>query len=219
MKTVYFVRHGEATANIRSSDLYEGYTSPLTEVGWKQAEKIAERASKLPVDILLASTMLRAQQTAGVISKKIGKEIESSDLFTERRDPESFIGRIWADPETQRGYEEWKETSFMEGKRVLDGETFGDMKDRARKALSCLESLPKSHILVVTHGFFLRMLLAYLIFGDSLRPDEFRKFIKATRTDNTGITVLTFGAVPQHAVDLHEERWMIRVYNDHAHLG
>ena len=75
MKTIYFVRHGESTANI-GFPTYQGEASDLTEKGIEQAKFIAMRCKKLRVDALLASTANRAKQTAEYIGKEIGKEIE-----------------------------------------------------------------------------------------------------------------------------------------------
>jgi probable phosphoglycerate mutase len=220
MKTVYLVRHGESRANVRGSKYYEGSESPLTEKGLQQAEDIAERSSKLPVDLLVASTMVRAQQTASAISKRIDMPVVPSELFVERLDPTSLIGRPWDDPETQRIYKEWDKTSFLEAERVLDGENFEDLKDRAQRALKFLEAREESHILVVTHGLFLRILVACVLFGEDLSAKEYKRFFAATLTQNTGITVLRFMEDTQVRVDiLARQGWVLYVFNDHAHLG
>ena len=84
MKTVYLVRHGESSANVGATKYFEGAESPLTEKGTEQARYIAERCTKLPIDLLVASTVKRAQQTASAISERINKPITSSELFVER---------------------------------------------------------------------------------------------------------------------------------------
>ena len=81
MKTIYFIRHGESEGNI--GPLRQDGSSSLSERGRAQATFMAERCAKLPIDVLVASTMTRAQETALIIGERIGKEIISSPLFVE----------------------------------------------------------------------------------------------------------------------------------------
>ena len=212
MKTIYLVRHGEAENNVRTSPYFLAHPG-LTDDGHKQAEIIAKRASHLPVEALIASTMTRAQETAEHISTRIGLPIESSDLFVERRCPTTLFDRLWDDPETQKILKEWEQTSVVDDVRVLDGENFADLRSRAQKALKYLEQRPESNLLVVTHGVFLRVLAAYMLFGESLIAGKSESFLWGMRTQITGVTVLKY--------DPKETRhpWHLLVWNDHAHLG
>lgn len=221
MKTVYLVRHGESEANLGDTTLVQGETSPLTERGKGQARAIAERVARLQFDVLVASTAVRAQETARIIAEHTGHiDIETCSLMTERIIPQQLLGKERHSPEVQRMLETWG-TAFFDDSvaRTSDGENFVAIKQRAAEALAYLEGRPEQRILVVTHGFFLRVLLAYVMFGDALTAQECRQFLKATRTKNTGMTVLSHGLVAKHAIDPGEVRWLIRVFNDHAHLG
>jgi len=75
MKRIYFVRHGESESN--AGGIRSGPDTPLTQRGYEQAEQIARRCANLPVEVLISSSMLRAQETAKIISEKIGK----TDIF------------------------------------------------------------------------------------------------------------------------------------------
>lgn len=216
MKTIYLVRHGEAEINPTHDNLpthYKGGDAELTPRGLIQAGKIAERVANLPIQAIVASTMVRAQQTAEVISKEINLPIESSDLFTERRNPKSFIGLEWADPETQRLEAEWVRTFFVEDARLLDGENFQDMDIRAKQALAFLSKRPEDHILVVTHGFFMRFLLARVVFREKNSPQIIKSLEKGFRTANTGLTLIHYDPADTYC------EWYISLWNDHAHLG
>lgn len=212
MKTIYLVRHGEAENNVRASSRFKAKPA-LTELGHKQAEIIAERALHLPVEVLIASTMTRAQETAEHISTRVGMPIESSDLFVERRCPTTLFDRLWDDLETQKILKEWEQTCVVDDARILDGENFADLKSRAQQALEYLEQRSESNLLVVTHGVFLRVLAAYVLFSESLTSGQFESFLWGMKMQNTGLTVLRY--------DREEERhpWHLMVWNDHAHLG
>lgn len=69
-KTVYFVQHGESELNVGKETLFIT-DSKLTDEGLKQATLIADRAGRLPIDVILASTLSRAQHTAACISQRI----------------------------------------------------------------------------------------------------------------------------------------------------
>jgi broad specificity phosphatase PhoE len=214
MKTVYFVRHGEAEINLKSSEAYGGSESPLTDHGKQQAQLIADRAAHLPVTVLISSTMKRTQQTAAFIAEATGLPIELSPLFVEREMPSLLVGQNKDDPETIETMKEWMRSSVEEGIRVLDGENFDDLQERGIQALSLLADHPEDNILVVTHGFFLRVLLGLAVFGGSFSAAHLKALRWGLRTTNTGLTVLRY--------DDNDDRqtgWHLLAWNDHSHLG
>ncbi|MDP2648425.1 MAG: histidine phosphatase family protein [bacterium] len=222
MKTIYFVRHGESEENVgfhTGEGVFQGETSPLTERGREQARFIAERCAHLQFDALVASPAVRTQDTAGYISELTGKSIETAPMFTERILPEEFIGRKKDDPEIQERYNEWEASFFDENLRVGSGENFVDLKTRVAGALKYLTEHKADRIVVVTHGYFLRMLVAYIVFGDALTTEEFKKIIQTFRTANTGLTLAEYDSGQRGAVGLPAPQWLVRVWNDHAHLG
>jgi len=71
-RLAFLVRHGESTLNtmgLVSNDL-DGY--PLTENGKEQALRLAEELRKIHIDSIITSPMLRARQTAQIISSGLG---------------------------------------------------------------------------------------------------------------------------------------------------
>jgi broad specificity phosphatase PhoE len=70
MKTIIFIRHGEATSNIThtiTSD-FEGY--PLTDLGRTEVTMLAATLDSMRIDGFYTSPVLRAIQTAQIISEK-----------------------------------------------------------------------------------------------------------------------------------------------------
>ena len=151
---------------------------------------------------------------AGEIAERTGKVIKSSDLFKERKIPSRLEKR------EDEQFHQWVTTLYERGTRHGDGENFEDVKARASAALEYLEQRPEQNILVVSHGFFLRMVLARVIFGADLTPEEFKKIVLHTKTENTGITIFNIAEKGMQAYDrMPMEGWFVRVLNDHAHLG
>ncbi len=213
MKTIYLVRHGETDGN--TGKIYQGVDTPLTKRGREQAELVAERCARLSVQAMVASTAMRAQQTAEIIRQKTGMSFKSSPLYTERRRPTSLMGRPTTETAARNVEDAWRRGTLGQGPRVEDGEHFDDLKERVSRALAHLEDHPADDILVITHGFFLRTLIARIILGKAFTGEEFKRVIVSFVSNNTGLTVLDFG----ENEDSGDVRWFVRTWNDHAHLG
>lgn len=80
---LYFVRHGESAANLLMKFSNSGVKHPLTERGIEQAQILAERLADLPFEIICTSPVLRAIQTAQIISKKLGVAVEITEALRE----------------------------------------------------------------------------------------------------------------------------------------
>ena len=210
MKKIYFVRHGQSEGNTGS--IRQTKDSSLTDIGVRQSEFVAKRISKLPIEKVISSTMTRAEKTAQIIEKEISKEIIYSNLFVERRRPSEQYGIPKDDPvalEAERLIlENFTNTEY----HYSDEENFLDLKARAEKALDFLSKIPEENILVVTHGYILKVFMAYAIFGEKLTADECNTFIKSFQMHNTGITLFSYKE------DSLNNKWHIRTWNDVAHL-
>lgn len=224
MKTVYFVRHGESEANVNfhtGKGVFQGETSPLSEKGREQARFIAERCTKLPIDVILSSPARRAHDTANEIQLVTSKPLEVHDFLTERKAPTVLFGRPRSDPEMQNILSQWQDTLYREGERISDGENFEDLRARVGSVLRFLHERPEEHILVATHGFFLHMLLSVVLLGEDLSVEEFKRAARKIWMNNTGITQIEyFTREDNKRLDnTFYEGWVLRIWNDHAHLG
>ncbi len=211
-KIVYFVRHGQSEDNV--APIFQSPDSPLSAKGIEQAERIAERVSKLPFEALIASPYNRAKQTAEVIARETGKGLEYSELFVERIKPSYVNGKSYTDERASTLWQEWEKSLFKTGTRAEDGENFDDLITRADKALAYLSTRPEQSLIVVTHGYFLLTLVARVVLGDLLLSETYKCFQKIASMENTGLTVLRY-----HSGLETKPAWRLWIYNDHAHLG
>jgi broad specificity phosphatase PhoE len=76
---VYLVRHGETNANIKK--LWQDGSDVLSPAGFEQAAVLANRLKTIVVDMAISSTLIRAVQTAGVITTQTGLTFTESALF------------------------------------------------------------------------------------------------------------------------------------------
>lgn len=211
MKRVYFVRHGQSISN--TGGLLLGAETPLTEIGYQQASYVAERCTALPVEIIISSTMLRAQETGRIISERIGVAMELSDLFVERKEPSVYHGKEYYDPETQRVEQVLRENFTKPSFRYADEENFEDLKSRSVEALRFLEARPEQEILVTTHAGFLHFLFSVVVLGEDVSARECQLSLHRMKVSNTGLTIFKFDETNL------EHPWSVLLWNDHAHLA
>ena len=178
----------------------------------KQAALASKRISKLPLDVVICSTMHRAKQTHGVVFGGIQTPTEYSDLFIERSRPSSVMGKPLQHPDVLHAYSEISKNFDKPGYRFSDEENFDDLKKRSLSALEYLMNRPEENILVVTHGMFLKILLAHMILGDDVGASECLKFVENIKIDNTGITNVAYNELKP------ANPWRLIMWNDTAHL-
>lgn len=210
MKKIYLIRHGESDGNVGPNR--QDASTPLSEKGREQARFAAKRFAKIPVDVIISSTMLRAHDTAEIIASEVSKEIKSSDLFAEMRFASEVLCKPKNSPESIKFFKEVNENFTKPGWRYMDAENFDDLKARGLAALDYLKNLPEENILVVMHGAFMRILMSCVMFGEKLSAHECQSFWRTLTMENTGISCIIYN-------EKSSRPWGIWIWNDHAHLG
>jgi broad specificity phosphatase PhoE len=210
-KTIYFIRHGQSDDNV--APVFQSPDSPLSAKGRRQAEAVAKRIASLKFDVLISSPLHRAKETAEIISQETGKKLELSDLFVERIKPDAIIGKPYVDTNASLLWREWEKSLYTPGMRIDNGENFDDLIKRADEVLDFLKNRIENHIVVVSHSYFLRTVVARVLLGDSLSGENFHNFQKVASIENTALTILKFK-------DAFEEdaTWRLDTYNDYSHL-
>jgi len=123
MKMIYCVRHGESEGN--AGPIRQKADSLLTEKGRSQSAFVAERCSKLSIDVVICSTMDRTKETAKVIIDKISKPVEYSDLFAERRRSSEVLGKPKDSPIALKVEKEIRDLLGMDAPKQHQLEHFG----------------------------------------------------------------------------------------------
>ncbi len=191
--------------------VHQSSKSTLTPEGETQAEKIAARALSLNFDVLISSPYPRARYTAEKIGRITGKLPEFSDLFIERKKPSSIEGVSLEDKRANAVFQEWHRGFYISGSRVEDAENYEQLINRADLALDFIAQREEENLLVVTHGIFLRTMIARILLGEELTPQAHHSLQNHATMANTGITTL------QYFED--DKLWNLWTYNDLAHLG
>ncbi len=177
---IIFVRHGESESNpeeIRAGQL-DGY--PLTEKGRKQSEDIAEILKKEKIDVFISSPVLRAKQTAEIISEKLGiKYIEDARV-------KEYNYGLWNGYNSKsllhkedKIYKEYKKLNYCDEEKYDfkfggNGESRKDVESRVRNFIEeiCEKYIGKT-LLIVSHGGINAMLYRVI---DNISIQDFYKY-------------------------------------------
>lgn len=159
---LYLVRHGETEYNRRGVVQGGGIDSTLNETGFSQAEALAGRLAEVSVDTVYASTMRRAKQTADVlagphepVSTTYLRDLKEMDWGVFEGEPPSDE----RDKAMGAVKDRWRDGQYD---HVIEGgESIRDVEARARRAMDRIVAQEAGNtVLVVTHGRYLRVLLA-----------------------------------------------------------
>ena len=206
-KIVYLVRHGETVSNL--THIVQGLDDKLSDTGQRQAAALAKRAMGLEFELFLSSDAKRTIQTASAIKEATGREFTPMSLFREIRRPKSFIGISRQTPEFQQFLKDELTNMANPDWQIEDGEHFESGKARALEALSYLERQAAESVLVVSHGHFMRYMVATILTEKNLTPELWLTLGHTLLASNTGITVCRF----------ENNLWQVITWNDHAHFA
>jgi broad specificity phosphatase PhoE len=204
---LYFVRHGVTGEN--TSEIYQTRDTPLSAEGMMQADLIAQRFKDVRIDRIVASTMLRAQQTALVIAERCQRELVLTQLLDEQRRPGEVRGRSKEDPGVKAIMQLIQQRSNDSQWHFSDEENVEDLQERAKLALEFIFAQRAESLVIVTHGELLRMILSVIVLGEAYTHALFGKVRQVFATSNTGISLIEYD----------DRGWYIRAWNDEAHLG
>lgn len=205
---VYLVRHGESTLN-KEGGRHQLPETPLSEHGFQQAAVVARRFASIPVDVILTSSYKRALQTALAIKDVKSVPLVKTDLLTERKLPTNFPGKLFDDPEITLTHQLIRDHFHESEWHYADEENFKDLIMRSKAVFDLIHSQKKENIVVVTHGYFLTVMVYHILFSDNVDPRLFQSFRESTTYSNTGLTLCEYVG----------KKWKLATWNDYAHLG
>jgi broad specificity phosphatase PhoE len=79
----YFLRHGQTAWNLEGR--FQGHTDiPLNDLGLSQARDAATILARCPVDLIIASPLIRARTTAEIVAEHLDKPLLVDDDLKER---------------------------------------------------------------------------------------------------------------------------------------
>ncbi|HEU4321924.1 MAG TPA: histidine phosphatase family protein [Roseiflexaceae bacterium] len=205
---IYIIRHGESFSNV--DGVIGGIKTDrgLTERGFAQARALAARLAtgEIPADVLYASTLLRARQTAELVAEALKLPIAWDDDLHELRPGDSDGLHVNEARDRYEGFARFLEDLYTP---IAPGaESWGTFQTRVSAAL---ERLIRRHtgqsVVLVAHGGVIEVsFLHFLGLGPEARTRA------AFHGRNTSITHW------RHQESVGRLEWRLLAHNDHYHL-
>lgn len=164
---IYLIRHGESTSDVE--DKYGGdYNDHLTSKGRRQASNLAKRLYNKGIKIIFSSPRLRAKETAEIIQKLLGCNLEMVDDLRER----NFYGILTGMKKSVAKKKYPKLVGLLKSYKntVEGGEDYTHFKKRIIRASNGITNLDYSIIAIITHGGPISC-----IFREVLKLGEFKR--------------------------------------------
>lgn len=159
VKTLYFIRHGEADYNLLDRvNAHPHVANNLTATGREQAACCRQALADIRIELMYCSEFPRAQQTAQIINQTI-----AAPLLVDARFNETGAFAFEGKPARL-----WHAANVPDRlSAIVPGcEPLRDMKQRLSAALDTLRSRPERKIAVVSHEEPIQILLG-LIYGEA----------------------------------------------------
>lgn len=205
MLEIYLIRHGQCDSNLKK-EVVGGRAnhSPLTELGRKQAEALAERLMKEQIKFngVYSSIAIRAKDTAEIVCRRINFPLDKIVLCKEFQEqthgqweglPRSTVWTPERKQELERTIHEYS---------LPGGESLKQTGERWYAGIEKYLLDKHGRYAIFGHGTAIRCTLAKIFnFEPSL--------ILRMQTSNTGITEVRY----------YEQEWYLKRINDKAHIA
>lgn len=208
-KIIYFVRHGETVNNAKN--IRQGPEGPLSERGREQALATAQRfpKGKGRPQVIISSPFERTKETAEIIARELNMKVKFSDLLVERKNPTEIIGHEGGEKEVKEIIDRIDKSYHADDLRISDEENFTDLKARAKKLLQYISWRPQKRIIMVTHGIFLKMVVAYMTHGDALTASQYNTLSYFNPINNASMAICSY-----QSHFFKKDEWKVLVWND-----
>lgn len=168
---IYFTRHAQSVANEKGI-LAGSQDVELTELGRRQSYELAASILRndFRLDTIISSSMKRARETAEIIAEVVGFDKRDIVLLSslKERNCGSFEGRL---------LEEYYQASDQDV-ITAGGESFQRFYNRAKDAISQIESSSNGQTLVVGHSE------TYRVFQMIFQNLNFNEYYKIKKPEN-----------------------------------
>ena len=171
MNTIFLVRHAETDYNL-DKRLCSRTDAPLNDAGREQALALGKRLKGSNFGRVITSPAARCQETADLIIKGAHGPDAGASITVDPRLREADFGRFEGESATELEagsdplFEQWRQGGVLSPEDGVE-----PLISVAARAGSFLDDLPRDPlpILVVSHGYLLRLMLAQAVLGLPVR--------------------------------------------------
>lgn len=158
---LYCVRHGESCYNAEGRLQGQSHT-PLSPLGLRQAQAVAEALRELPIEAVYASPLPRAMQTAEPLAQAL-----SLSVIPDPRLMEINVGifqeLLHSEIDALHPQEAAAWRASDPDYRIPGGESRRDLMERGRAAFEAIRAAGHEHAVVVSHGGLIASALKSLL--------------------------------------------------------
>ena len=163
----YLTRHTQTNYNVLGlCNSQPSVDVHITDLGVKQAHQVAEKLAPAAFDIIFVSELKRTHQTAEIINEFHHKEIIVDGRLNDN--DTGFKGKLEKEWKAvlEASHDKWN-ASFN------DGESLAQAKERVEQFLDDLREKDYDAVLVVTHGWIIKLIFIILMNGTFEMADRF----------------------------------------------
>ncbi len=163
MMKLYFVRHGESDANVQHVISNRESAFHLTPQGQVQAHTLAETLRDISMTAIYASPVLRARETADVVSRSFHLPYQVTEAL---REYDCGILEEKSDEESWKLHSEIAEDWALNHnylRKPEGGESFLDIQNRFLPFIESLKDGIDKHILLIGHGGLFHLMLPLIL--------------------------------------------------------
>jgi len=160
---LYFVRHGESEANVQH--VISNRESPygLTEMGKQQAQALAESLGNIHFTAIYSSPILRARQTADIVSQSLNVTYQITEAL---REYDCGILEGKSDDVSWMLHRKYSNDWILHNdllSKPEGGESFVAIKNRFLPFIESLKHSREEHILLIGHGGLFQLMLPLVL--------------------------------------------------------
>ncbi len=162
---LYFVRHGESEANVLQVFSNNEVSHGLTALGRAQISALAETLADVPFAAFYSSPVLRARQSADILSARLGLEYSTTSALTEYNVGE-LEGRSDAASWQRQAalHDAWFRAQDWGARLPGGGESFDDIRARFVPLIESLQAdPPPGPVVLLGHGGTFRCMLPVIL--------------------------------------------------------
>lgn len=195
MKRIYLIRHGETKGNLE--DKVQGDNDPISEIGERQAEKVAEFLKEKPPFRLFSSDFQRAFVTAEKIEEACQVNIETRTYLRELKRPSVFEEKESKNADYKNFLKAADENVTNKDWYFSDEENFFDLNKRVESFFEEIETV-KEDLVVVSHARTIILIIMRFINQKEVTPEFWRDAMNSFKVENGSISTFSFEEKVDH---------------------
>lgn len=194
---IYLIRHGDCHKSaIDNYDSEKKTANPgLTDKGYLQAKKLANRLARVKFDRIYCSDLVRAKETAKVLNNTVKSTVIEDPNFREIDMGDIYLHSWDNYPEL---YQKW--SKFEEDIPYPNGENGEMLWARCKESLEQIIKEDYKNVAIVAHGGVIRSIICGI-----LNIPQQRRFCLGAPTENCSISIIKF--------DPSESKFYLHTFN------